>query len=213
MKMCNQLNKLREKSDYHVSKEELFEFFDISEEDAKLICKNHQHANGIENQIFEFSELHYAFQALIIMEQSKLMTSEQIAYAQYWVKAIYLALMRRSPRVKSQALAKQNVDDEGQEASDDESDKDDQRSVEPELNPQVSQEPGKREPTEAKKLLQQLNRHLLLNQYVIPHSISYVEVFLITMLRIGEIEIGEPDKLDEFGDYPCVKRLIKHIFS
>ena len=38
-----------------------------------------------------------------------------------------------------------------------------------------------------------LNKHLLLNQYIIPHSITYVEVFFLSMLKLGELDIGEPN--------------------
>ena len=38
-----------------------------------------------------------------------------------------------------------------------------------------------------------------------------IEVFLITMLRMGELELQDAGQLDNVGNYPNLKRLIAHI--
>ena len=53
---------------------------------------------GIEGQIYELSDLHYAYQALTLCEINRFMSAEQIGHAQYWIKQIYLGLMRRTPK-------------------------------------------------------------------------------------------------------------------
>ena len=53
---------------------------------------------GIEGQIYELSDLHFAYQALTLCEINQFMSAEQIGHAQHWIKVIYLGLMRRTPK-------------------------------------------------------------------------------------------------------------------
>ena len=46
---------------------------------------------------------------------------------------------------------------------------------------------------EAIEFLTKLNEHLFLRQYIVPHAIGYAEVFLLCMLKLGELDISEPD--------------------
>ena len=52
---------------------------------------------------------------------------------------------------------------------------------------------------------------MLLGQFVTPHSVSYVEVFLLCMLKIGELDINTVEQLDLIGDLPNLKRLMLHV--
>ena len=44
----------------------MVEFLDINEEEEALAKECHKVAHGIEGNIYEFAELHYAYQALTI---------------------------------------------------------------------------------------------------------------------------------------------------
>ena len=48
-------------------------------------------------------------------------------------------------------------------------------------------------PEEAVRLLAGLERHLRLRQFICQYSVTYVEVFFLYMLKMGELEIHEPD--------------------
>lgn len=40
---------------------------------------------------------------------------------------------------------------------------------------------------------------------------SYVEVFFLYILKLGELEIDEPSQLDALGNFRNIKRLMKHM--
>ena len=64
--MTGQLLKLNEEKDDFATVGDLVEFLDISEEEEVLAKECHKVAHGIEGNIYEFAELHYAYQALTI---------------------------------------------------------------------------------------------------------------------------------------------------
>ena len=75
---------------------DIFEFFDLDQNDVYTIRECHRVAAGIEGQIYIFSLLSYAYNCLILCKQAGCMNEEQVAHAQHWVKILYMGLMQRS---------------------------------------------------------------------------------------------------------------------
>ena len=48
-------------------------------------------------------------------------------------------------------------------------------------------------PDQVIELLSSLERHLRLRQFICLHSVTYVEVFFLYILKLGELDIHEPD--------------------
>lgn len=108
LKLSNTLVKLNEVTDAWVELPELLEYFDISEEEAHEIQECHKRGHGIEGQIYGYSDLHYAYHALTLCELNNFMTESQILHAMYWIKTIYLALMRRTPKKSTPSTKQQH---------------------------------------------------------------------------------------------------------
>ena len=142
-------------------------FFGISADEAAQIEECHRRSAGIDGQIYLYSPLQFAYQALQVCHWGDHMTDEQVAVAQYWVKEIYLGLMGRQPRKgpsrdKGGEVPHQAGDGSGDEDGDEADDMDEEEEKKADCAEETKEEVLTGKPTEALALLAKIDRYLLL---------------------------------------------------
>ena len=119
------------------------------------------------------------------------MTSEQVLQAQYWVKEIYLGLMKRR---KQKDADKVTQSSKSKKAQNDSSEEKEEINLSDEGNDEkVMQqtEIDQKMPEEVQELLTKVDRYLMLHQFMTANTdkAGFIDVFLVSMLRRGDLQI------------------------
>ena len=119
--------------------------------------------------------------------------------AQYWVKEIYLGLMKRRPgrddiQNKDQTKQKTNKSNQKKDANNDSSEEGEEVNLSGELTgekPIDQAEIEQQKPKEVQELLTKVNQYLMLHQFMTPNSdrAGFIDIFLVSMLRRGELQL------------------------
>ena len=122
------------------------------------------------------------------------MTSEQVLQAQYWVKEIYLGLMKRR---KQKDADKVTQSSKSKKAQNDSSEEKEEINLSDEGNDEkVMQqtEIDQKMPEEVQELLTKVDRYLMLHQFMTANTdkAGFIDVFLVSMLRRGDLQIVDP---------------------
>lgn len=68
---------------------------------------------------------------------------------------------------------------------------------------------------ETRTFLEGLNEHLKLRQFICTHSACYAEVFLLYMLKLGQLDIDSHDQFDgkvvNVALVANIRRLMRHM--
>lgn len=114
------------------------------------------------------------------------MTSDQIVTAMYWVRELYLGLMKRSKvrvdQISNNSPEKAENNDKNEKGEDDE-----------EIEEEVQEATQFVVSSETLKFLEALDKYLHLHATLCYGGVSFAEVFMLLMLYKGELTVTTPE--------------------